>query len=98
MFSLLETDLCDILYAAYEEYFVWAKDKQTKLLKNEENIPWSLYIGVAGMPGNLHRHLPLHRSLTKISGMTAYVGWKKYARFNKGDTVFVTTAAGPVGA
>jgi len=50
-------------------------------IQNKENIPWSLYIGVAGMPGK-----------------TAYYGWKAYAKPKKGETLFVTTGAGPVGA
>ncbi|THH32260.1 hypothetical protein EUX98_g1939 [Antrodiella citrinella] len=66
---------------AHLHYIVWSADKQSILLENKENIPWSLYIGVAGLPGQ-----------------TAYCGWKKFAKFNKGDTFFITTAAGPVGA
>ncbi|TCD60377.1 hypothetical protein EIP91_010258 [Steccherinum ochraceum] len=64
-----------------EQYTILAKDADVTVIQNEENIPWSLYVGVAGMPGQ-----------------TAYVGWRHFAKSKKGDTVFVTTAAGPVGA
>lgn len=30
--------------------------------------------------------------------MTAYGGWKAFAKAKPGDTIFVTTAAGPVGS
>ncbi|KAJ3503200.1 hypothetical protein NLJ89_g8539 [Agrocybe chaxingu] len=33
-----------------------------------------------------------------MPGMTAYIGWKEYARAKKGEVVFVTTGAGPVGS
>jgi len=46
----------------------------------------------AGIP------LSLYVGVAGMPGLTAYAGWKKFAKFNKGDTVFVTTAAGPVGA
>ncbi|TCD61390.1 hypothetical protein EIP91_008527 [Steccherinum ochraceum] len=35
---------------------------------------------------------------TGVAGLTAYAGWKQFAKPKKGSTVFVTTAAGPVGA
>lgn len=39
----------------------------------------------------------METNLTLV-GLTAYSGWKKFTKPKKGDTVFVTTAAGPVGA
>ncbi|KAJ3503202.1 hypothetical protein NLJ89_g8540 [Agrocybe chaxingu] len=30
--------------------------------------------------------------------MTAYMGWNAYARAKKGEVIFVTTGAGPVGS
>ncbi|KAF8994481.1 alcohol dehydrogenase [Cyathus striatus] len=32
-----------------------------------------------------------------LSGLTAYAGWKEYSRAGKGETVFVSSGAGPVG-
>ncbi|KAH9937950.1 hypothetical protein B0H21DRAFT_825394 [Amylocystis lapponica] len=52
-----------------------------RILPTEQNLPWSVYLGVLGMPGQ-----------------TAYNGWHEYSLAKKGDVVFVTTAAGPVGA
>ncbi|TCD61391.1 hypothetical protein EIP91_008528 [Steccherinum ochraceum] len=66
----------------HQEYVVLPKDAPLRVVKNEAKIPWSLYIGIAGMPG-----------------MTAYSGWNHFAKSKpSGSTVFVTTAAGPVGA
>lgn len=52
-----------------------------QLLTNEEKLPWSAYVGIAGMPGQ-----------------TAWCGWKEYAAPKKGDIVFVSSGAGPVGS
>jgi len=35
----------------FQEYFVGQDAKEFKLLKNEEGLPWSTYVGVCGMPG-----------------------------------------------
>ncbi|KAJ3556936.1 hypothetical protein NM688_g1753 [Phlebia brevispora] len=65
----------------FQEYFVISDTSRFKVLKNEHKLPWSAYIGVAGMPGE-----------------TAYYGWKEFASPQKGETVFITAAAGPVGS
>ena len=36
--------------------------------------------------------------LILIPGQTAYYGWKEYANPQPGETVFVTSGAGPVGS
>ncbi|KAK7047625.1 hypothetical protein VNI00_006393 [Paramarasmius palmivorus] len=51
------------------------------LIENKENIPWTAYVGVAGMPGR-----------------TAFYGWKEYSKAKKGEVIFVSTGAGPVGS
>lgn len=66
---------------SFEEYLIRDKSEAYKVIKNEEGLPLSTYIGVVGMPGE-----------------TAYYGWKSYAKGKAGETVFVSTAAGPVGA
>ncbi|KAJ8474584.1 hypothetical protein ONZ45_g15904 [Pleurotus djamor] len=65
----------------FQEYSVFSEIDQLRLLQNKEGIPWSLYVGIAGMPGQ-----------------TAYLGWKAFAKPRPGETVFVTTGAGPVGS
>jgi hypothetical protein len=35
----------------FEEYFVMNDPTGLRLIKNEENLPWSVYVGAAGMPG-----------------------------------------------
>lgn len=42
--------------------------------------------------------LSLYTGILGMPGKTAYFGWKEYANPKKGDTVFVTTGAGPVGS
>ncbi|EIM82740.1 alcohol dehydrogenase [Stereum hirsutum FP-91666 SS1] len=46
----------------------------------------------AGLPWELHV------GTLGMPGQTAYFGWKEYSAAKKGDTVFVTSAAGPVGS
>ncbi|KAI0750177.1 hypothetical protein C8Q80DRAFT_1120210 [Daedaleopsis nitida] len=55
--------------------------QSARVLKNKENLPWSLYVGVCGPPGQTSHH-----------------AWLEYSHAKKGDIVFVTAAAGPVGA
>ncbi|GJE88548.1 NADP-dependent oxidoreductase [Phanerochaete sordida] len=64
----------------FQEYTVLPGIGELRVLKNEEKLPWSVYVGIAGMPGQ-----------------TAWVGWKEYAAPQKGDVVFVSSGAGPVG-
>ncbi|KAF8996520.1 alcohol dehydrogenase [Cyathus striatus] len=54
---------------------------ELRVLDNKYNLPWSVFVGAAGMPGK-----------------TAYMAWKEYAKPTKGETVFVSTGAGPVGS
>ncbi|GJJ15254.1 hypothetical protein Clacol_009530 [Clathrus columnatus] len=69
----------------FESYLWYNMDAeqaaQLRVIKNDEKLPWSTYLGVLGMPGQ-----------------TAYIGWKQYSQAKKGETVFVTSAAGAVGS
>lgn len=65
----------------FQEYFVDTDHTKYRVLENKEKLPWSVYLGAAGGPGQ-----------------TAYYAWKEYASPKKGETVFVTAAAGPVGS
>ena len=38
-------------WIAFQEYTVLYSTKDVRILKNEEKLPWTLYVGVAGMPG-----------------------------------------------
>ncbi|TFK65221.1 NAD(P)-binding protein [Pluteus cervinus] len=73
----------DHVYGTFtHEQFTVQKDlTKFRIIQNSQKLPWSAYIGVAGMPGQ-----------------TAYYGWKEYSKAKKGETVFVSTAAGAVGA
>lgn len=37
--------------SAFEEYIVFSDADHIRVLKNEEQIPWTVYLGIAGMPG-----------------------------------------------
>ena len=63
---------------AFVEYFVAPSFDDFTILKNELGLPWTVYIGALGIPGQ-----------------TAYTGWKEFSDAQKGETVFVTTGAGP---
>ncbi|KAI0750190.1 NAD(P)-binding protein [Daedaleopsis nitida] len=69
----------------FQQYAVIKSDalKDLRIVENKENIPWSAYVGICGMPGQ-----------------TAHHGWVEFAQpyIKKGDVVFITAAAGAVGA
>ncbi|KAI8989081.1 NAD-P-binding protein [Trametes punicea] len=73
----------DHLYGTFkfQHYVIEHDPKQFKVIENKESLPWSVYVGVCGMPGE-----------------TAAYAWKEFSRAKKGETVFVTAGAGPVGA
>ncbi|KAI0918241.1 hypothetical protein AcV7_007041 [Taiwanofungus camphoratus] len=67
----------------FQEYAVFPPSAATtvRVLENKERLPWSVYVGVCGMPGQ-----------------TAHHAWAEFAHPKRGETVFVTAGAGPVGA
>ncbi|KZV72729.1 alcohol dehydrogenase [Peniophora sp. CONT] len=65
----------------HQEYFVWNNFADLHKIPPSGTLPWSLYIGVLGLPGQ-----------------TAYMSWKEYSHAQKGQTVFISTAAGAVGS
>uniref|UniRef100_UPI0031B8B3CB Ene-reductase 1 n=1 Tax=Cyclocybe aegerita TaxID=1973307 RepID=UPI0031B8B3CB len=73
----------DHLYGFFEHTHYSIRKDLTGLqaIENAYNLPWSVFIGVIGMPGK-----------------TAYMAWKEYAHPKQGETVFVSTGAGPVGS
>jgi NADPH-dependent curcumin reductase CurA len=36
---------------AFVEYWIANDAKKFRILENKEKLPWSLYVGLAGMPG-----------------------------------------------
>ncbi|PPQ97816.1 hypothetical protein CVT26_012916, partial [Gymnopilus dilepis] len=68
-------------YLEFQNYSVRKDLTGLRIIENKEKLPWSLYVGVLGMPGK-----------------TAYMARKEYAQAKKGETVFVSAAAGPVGS
>ncbi|GAA5827075.1 hypothetical protein JCM11251_002232 [Rhodosporidiobolus azoricus] len=74
----------DHLYGTFpfQQYAVVPKEQadSLRLLKNEEGLPWTTWVGAAGMPGQ-----------------TAWWGMTQIGKPQKGETVFVSGATGPVG-
>ncbi|KAI0045917.1 alcohol dehydrogenase [Auriscalpium vulgare] len=56
----------------HEEYFVRQDPKQYVSLENEYNLPWSLYVGVLGMPGQT-AYIGWKEFSKAKSGETAFV-------------------------
>jgi NADPH-dependent curcumin reductase CurA len=65
----------------FQEYFIRPNLDGLRILKNEEGLEWTDYLGVAGM-----------------AGQTAWCAWQEYSNAQKGEVVFVTAGAGPVGS
>ncbi|KAF6755039.1 alcohol dehydrogenase [Ephemerocybe angulata] len=65
----------------HQNYIVFHNRSDLIVLDNKQKLPWSYYVGAAGMPGK-----------------TAYMAWKEYSSAKKGETVFVSGGAGPVGS
>ncbi|EJD50376.1 NAD(P)-binding protein [Auricularia subglabra TFB-10046 SS5] len=53
---------------------------ELRVLPEGSGLPWPVYVGAAGMPGQ-----------------TAYYGWKELSP-QQGETIYISTAAGPVGS
>ncbi|KAL0960207.1 hypothetical protein HGRIS_011840 [Hohenbuehelia grisea] len=66
---------------SFQQYIIKPNSNGVRVLQNQENLPWSNYIGAAGMPGQ-----------------TAFFAWKEYSKAKKGETVYISTGAGPVGS
>jgi len=76
----------DNVYAVFpfQNYVLWNElPASYRILKNEAGINLHTYVGMAGMPGK-----------------TAYYGWREFfeTKAKAGGTLFVSTAAGPVGS
>ncbi|KAF8996523.1 alcohol dehydrogenase [Cyathus striatus] len=65
----------------FVNYTIVTATEELRILNNKHNLPWSVYVGAAGMPGK-----------------SAYMAWKEYSYAKKGETVYVSTGAGPVGS
>ncbi|TFK65471.1 alcohol dehydrogenase [Pluteus cervinus] len=65
----------------HQQYFVQKDLADLRVLDNTHRLPWSTFVGAAGMPGQ-----------------TAFYGWKEFSHATRGETVFVSGAAGAVGS
>ena len=89
-------------WIAHANYFVQPNLDHFVILKNEEGLPWRVYVGVCGMPGT-HSN-PTH-SCTRVVlvtitkncvffktlGKTAYMGWKAFSEAKKVKSAFSPT-------
>ncbi|KAG9078532.1 hypothetical protein FRC06_008318, partial [Ceratobasidium sp. 370] len=65
----------------FQHYNVLSAKHPLIVIKDETNLPLSVYIGVLGMPGK-----------------TAYYGLEVIGQPKAGETIYVSTGAGPVGS
>lgn len=65
-------------------YQTYATYKNTSFLRVLPNVE--------GLPWSVYT------GIAGMAGQTAYIGWKLFSKAKKGETVFVSTAAGPVGS
>lgn len=68
-------------FGAWNTYSVLPEAYAGEILDNPQGLPWSVFLGVGGMPGR-----------------TAFYSLREYAKFKKGETIFVSTAGGAVGS
>ena len=86
-------------YTAFQQYAVLQNAKAYRVLEKKENLPWSTYIGVCGMPGQTAYHgWKEFSSPKKVHVASCAARSEPLTMLVKGDVVFVSTAAGPVGA
>ena len=50
------SDIADATFLAFQEYTVLSGPVMSRVraVENKENLPWSAYVGVCGMPGRYH--------------------------------------------
>lgn len=57
--------IADTTFLAFQEYTVLSGSvlPRVRAVENKENLPWSAYVGVCGMPGRYH---PAEGSMTTL--------------------------------
>jgi hypothetical protein len=69
--------------AAYQEYTVLPELGALQILEKLPTLPWTAYVGAAGMPGK-SPHISMVSDFWLIKywlreGKTAYMGWKEFS-------------------
>lgn len=67
----------------HEEYSIRKDVEAFKILKNEAKLPWSTYVGSAGMPGKSICIVYCTNRRPSMIGQTAYMSWKEYSHAKK---------------
>jgi NADPH-dependent curcumin reductase CurA len=66
---------------AFQHYVIVQDAKKFEVLKNEEKLPWSVYVGVLGMPG-LTAYIGWKEYSSAKKGEVAFVtagaGWPRF--------------------
>ena len=72
---------------AFQHFAVVTNTKQLRVVENKEKLPWSVYLGVCGMPGTRTRHLVTtcwsHMCAHIRTGQTAHHAWMEFAHAAK---------------
>ncbi|KAF4562600.1 hypothetical protein EYR36_003994 [Pleurotus pulmonarius] len=88
-------------YFPFQEYIVQTDLTNVKILENKEKLPWSTYVGAAGMPGQTaYLGWKAYSKAKKVHPMPSHCcdSQTNINALTQGETVFVTTGAGPVGS
>ena len=62
-------------------------------IANSYNFPWSVYVGVAGLPGEAATFTGVSAYLTVMQGRTAFSGWREHSRAQKVRFTFASLDA-----
>lgn len=69
---------------AHQQYTVFRSMDELEFIEKDPKLPWTVFVGAAGMPGWWSTCCGLNVDLFNgYSGKTAYMGWKEFSRAKK---------------
>lgn len=75
--------LCQPGFVAFAEYSVHTDTEQFSKIDNKYDLPWSVFVGIAGMAGTLLTSVTLCGLTVFLKGQTAYFGWREHSHAKK---------------
>ena len=76
----------DRRYPAFQEYSVLRDISKVRVIENKEKLPWSVYLGVCGMPGEIQpsQLVLIGCQCARLAlGQTAHHGWEEVSHAKK---------------
>jgi hypothetical protein len=82
---LVIMSISDGVHKAFQAYINMPSASALRVLENKEKLPWSVYVGAAGMPGEVTSRLLMHLGLMShfYTGQTAFLGWREFSKAKK---------------